>query len=363
MKKILIIAGDKSGDLYGGQLCKKLKNHYGQVELYSIGGAHLANNSKQLTDLLSQSVSGLVEVLSSIFNILKIFNFTLKKIEELKPDLIILIDFPDFNLRLAKKLNKRYPLFYYVSPQIWAWRSKRVKVIKKYVHKMIVLFKLEDNFYKEHGVDVLYFGHPLIDTITRGNFSVKPIISLMPGSRKNEVKKHLDVMQKAKDILKKKLPGYSFQIIRAPNLSEDFYKKFKTNIPLVEHSHKALEESKFIICASGTATIEIAILEVPYLIIYKVNTLTWWIIKRLVKTKFAGMVNILQSQKIVEELLQNQATPQNIVKITMKYLEHDDEYLFLKSQLAKTINTLKPHGAIEGLADYIATFLDLKPEV
>ena len=359
MKKIVIVAGDKSGDLYGGLLSKQLKSKFPNLEIYSFGGEKLAQYSRQMVNLLSHSVCGLVEVLSSIGKLLKIFKKTKKTILDLKPDLIILIDFPDFNLRLAKKLNRKFPLIYYVSPQVWAWRKNRVETIKKYVDKMVVLFKFEETFYKNENMDVLYFGHPLLEIIKEEDIQPKKIISFLPGSRKNEVKKHLPIMIKTKKIIEKELDQYQFRIIRPPNLEKEFYEKFSPDIDIVDHSYRAIKESKFIISSSGTATVELAILGVPYIIIYKLNSLSWHILKRMVKTDFVGMVNILSGRKIVDELLQKQANPKNLASITLEYLRNSKKYSALKEELKGIEDMLSPPNATEKFADFIGNYLNL----
>ncbi len=359
MKRIVIVAGDKSGDLYGGLLSKQLKSKFPNLEIYSFGGKKLAQYSRQMVNLLAHSVCGLVEVLSSLGKILKIFKKTKKTILDLKPDLVILIDFPDFNLRLAKALNRKFPLIYYVSPQVWAWRKRRVETIKKYVDKMVVLFKFEETFYKNENMDVLYFGHPLLEIIKEKNIEPKKIISFLPGSRKNEVKRHLPIMIKTKKIIEKELAGYQFRIIRPPNLEKGFYEEFSPNIDIVDHSYAAIKESKFIISSSGTATVELAILGVPYIIIYKLNSLSWHILKRMVKTDFVGMVNILSGRKIVDELLQKQATPKNLASITLEYLGNSKKYSALKEELKGIEDMLSPPNATEKFADFIGNYLNL----
>jgi len=359
MEKIVIVAGDKSGDLYGGLLSKQLKSKFPNLEIYSFGGEKLAEYSQQIINLLSHSVCGLVEVLSSLGKLLEIFKKTKETILNLKPDLIILIDFPDFNLRLAKELNKEFPLIYYVSPQIWAWREKRIETIKKYVDKMVVLFEFEEAFYKNKGMDVLYFGHPLLEIIKEEDVEPNKIISFLPGSRKNEVKRHLPTMIKTKKIIEKELDGYQFRIIRPPNLEKDFYEKFSPNIDIVNHSYKTIKESKFIIASSGTATVELAILGIPYVIIYKLNPLSWHILKRMVKTDFVGMVNILSGHKIVDELLQGQANPKNLASITLKYLRDNQKYSQLRNELKRIKDRLCPLNATEKFADFIGDYLKL----
>lgn len=369
-KKIVIVAGDKSGDLYGGMLSKKLKekftpldsNHltgFTSIEIFSFGGSNLAQYSHQIINLLSYSVCGILEVLSSLGKILHIFRKTIQEIDRLKPDLIILIDFPDFNLKLAKTLNKKYTLFYYVSPQVWAWREKRVELIKKYVDKMIVIFKFEEDFYRKKGIDVFYFGHPLLEIIQTMNIETKKIISFLPGSRKNEIKRHLPIMLEAKKIMEKELNNYRFRIIRPENIEIAFYKKLSGQINIVNHSLGALEESEFIITSSGTATVEITIIGIPFLIIYKVNPISWQILRKIVKTKFIGMVNILAGEKIIEELVQEKANPQNIAKKSLEIIKNKEKYNHLRKDLNKVKEILTPYGAGEKFADFIVRYLNL----
>jgi len=359
MKKIVIVAGEKSGDLYGGFLSKRIKEKFPSAEIYSFGGQMLSQYSHQVIDLMPYSVCGIAEVLSSLGKIINIFNKTIDCIKNIKPDLIMLIDFPDFNLRLAKALNKEYPLFYYISPQIWAWRKNRIELIKKYVDKMIVIFKFEEELYKKENISVLYFGHPLLEIIEEKKIKTKEIISFLPGSRKNEIKKHLPIMQKTKKIIEKELKNYQFRIIRPRNLKRSLYEKFSPDMDIVDHSYQAIGESKFIITSSGTATLEIAILEVPYIIIYKINPLTWHILKQMVNTKFIGAINILAKRKIVNELLQKDTHPKKIANMTLEYLRDEEKYSKLKNELKKTKDILLPYGATEKFADFIGDYLHL----
>jgi lipid-A-disaccharide synthase len=360
MKKIIIVAGDKSGDLYGGFLSQKIKEKYCDIELFSFAGPHCRKHCTQKIDLLAHSVSGIIEVLAHLRNILKTFKQALRTIEEIKPDLIILIDFPDFNLKLAKTLNKKYPIFYYVSPQVWAWRKGRIAQIKQYTEKMVVIFKFEQEFYRKEGLEAEYFGHPLLEIIPQKKSDTKLIISFMPGSRKNEIKKHLPLMVDAKTILEQELKEYHFRIIRPENIEKEFYEPLSHGIEVVDHSYQTLRESAFIITSSGTATVEIAILGVPFLIMYKVNALTFNILRKMVKTEFIGMVNILAGKKVIEELLQDQATPQSIAAKTLMTMRDTEKYTQIKKELEKIKETLSPYGATEKFADFIGTYLQLR---
>jgi lipid-A-disaccharide synthase len=359
MKKIVIVAGDKSGDIYGGLLCQKIKEKFLDAEIYSFGGTNLAQHSLQILDLTSYSVSGILEVFSSVIKIFNVFKKVVDEINNIKPDLIILIDFPDFNLRLAQTLDNKYHLFYYVSPQVWAWRKKRIESLKRYANKMVVIFKFEEDFYKKEGMNVLYFGHPLLEIIEKRNITPQKIISFMPGSRKNEIKMHLPVMIGAKKIIEKELPDYSFQIIRPENIEESFYKKIGRGVKIVNHSPDAIETSEFIITSSGTATVEIAIMEVPFLIIYRLKKLTWFILRFLVNVRFIGMVNILSGKRTVEELLQDDVKAEKIAEVTLSFMKDKTKYENLKAELKRTKELLEPKGATVKFAEYIGKYLGL----
>jgi lipid-A-disaccharide synthase len=359
MKKIVIIAGDTSGDLYGGNLAGKINKQFGSCQIYSFGGKTLAKNSNQLINLVSHSVCGLIEVLSSLSKFKKLFNQTLAQIEKIQPDLIILIDFPDFNLALAKKINHRVPVFYYVSPQVWAWRRKRIKVIKKYTTKMIPIFNFEKELYQKENMDVAFFGHPLLEIIGQERIKKEKIISFLPGSRKNEIKHHLKLLAKTKEILENKLPGYKFQVLKPSGVNDKLYKEFKKE-EVFNHSYPVLAKSKFVVAASGTATIETAILEIPYIIIYKINKLSWYILKRIINTKYAGMLNILANRQIVPELLQNKATPANIAKGVLNYLGSDSDYESFRKELKTAKQLLAPYNGITKFAGYIGKYLNLE---
>ncbi len=358
MKKIVIIAGDTSGDLYGGKLAEKIKEKSNLCQIYSFGGKVLANNSNQLMDLVSHSVCGLIEVITSLIKFKKLFNQTIQSIKEIKPDLIILIDFPDFNLNLAKKINHQYPVFYYVSPQVWAWRKSRIKMIKKYTDKMVPIFNFEKELYEKENMQVAFFGHPLLEIIKQQSLKKEKIISFLPGSRTNEIKHHLGLLAKTKGLLKKELPDYIFQIIKPKGLAKKLYRDFEQK-EIVPHSYRALARSQFIIAASGTATVETAILEIPHIIIYKVNCLTWYILKKVIKTKYAGMLNILADKQIIPELLQEKATPENIAKTTLGYLKDNAAYKSFTEKLKNAKQLLYPSDGITKFAGCIIRYLGL----
>lgn len=358
-KKIVIVAGDRSGDLYGKNLAIKLNEQIPGCQIYSFAGPLLAGCSRQKLDLVSHSVCGLVEVLASLSKFQKLFQKTYQLIQTIGPGLVILIDFPDFNLRLAKKINQKYPVYYYISPQVWAWRQKRVKIIKKYCQRMITIFNFEQLIYQKEKIPVFYFGHPLLEIINGQNTTKSKIISLLPGSRQNEIKYHLQLMLEAKKIIQLKLPDYKFQVLKPKELSRCLYEKFFQPAEIIDHSYRALAASEFVITASGTATIETAILEIPHLIIYKVNRLTWFILKNFVNIKFAGMLNILANKPLVPELIQKQANPEKIAALTLNYLRDESSYAGFKAELKQAKQLLWPQNAISRFAAYIKSEMQL----
>lgn len=363
MKKIVIVCGDRSADLYSALLCQKLNFLFSnKIEIFSFAGSETQKYSQQILNLVEVSVSGITEVLVNIKKFFKIFNFTLNKIKEINPDLIILMDFPDFNLRIAKALNKKYPILYYISPQIWAWRKDRIKLIKEYINTMVVIFPFEEKIYREENIEVKYFGHPLLEIIPPLDIVCEDIITFMPGSRKNEIKKHLPILLQTKKILEKELPNYQFQIIRPSNIEEEFYTKFTKgsyDTPIILHSYSSIKKSKLVLCASGTVTLELAILNVPFIIFYKLNRLTWYILKKLVKTNYIGMVNILGGEKIIEEFIQEQATPQNIAQKALEIINNPIQLKTIQEKLKNIKKELEPYNATENLAYYIGEKLNL----
>ncbi len=354
MKKILFVAGDRSGDLFAGKICKRLKELYkDQLLIFSFGGDSLKGNSIQLIDLVNFSISGILEVTSYLKKFLQLLNISIVKIKDIKPDLIILVDFPDFNLRLAKMLQKRFNLLYYISPQVWAWRRKRVETIKEFVGKIVVIFPFEKKIYEEEGIETYYFGHPLLDIIPPLTHQPQNIIAFLPGSRKNEIKRHLPVMLKTKRILEEKFPHHRFPIVKPPHIQKDFYCQFSSQIDVVPFSYEFLSKTKFVIASSGTVTVETAIIGIPFIAIYRLNTLSWLILRNIVKIDFIAMPNIIVGKKIAEEFIQNDANPKNLANHTFEILNDEKKYYGIKEELKKVKEILGPPGSIENTARLI----------
>ena len=324
--KYYIIAGEASGDLHGANLIASLKKKDTRAKIRAWGGNLMKKQGatlvKHYRDL---AFMGFVEVLLHLRTILKNLSFCKKDILKYKPDTIILIDYPGFNLKIAKFAHKHnIKVYYYISPQVWAWKKRRVYTIKEVVDKMLVILPFEKDFYDDYRVDAHFVGHPLLDElskvryINRSNFArqnkldpKKEIIALLPGSRKQEVTRMLGVMMKVMD----KFPEYQFVIGCAPSLPESFYRELvgNENVHLVfNKTYQLLQVASAALVTSGTATLETALFYVPEVVCYKGNKISYLIAKNLVKVKYISLVNLIMDKPVLKELIQNDLTPKNI---------------------------------------------------
>ena len=327
LRNFFIIAGEISGDIHGALLMDAMKQVDPSCKFSGIGGTRMESAGlSSLVPLEKMSVMGFVEVLKHLRFFKSVEQKVLVSIATENPERIILIDYPGFNLRLAKKVKRKFniPITYYISPQIWAWKEKRINIIKQYVDQMLVIFPFEKVWYAEREMEVEWVGHPYLeewnatpksDLKTQlGIDPDKPLLTLFPGSRKQELGKHLSVCFKAAHRIQQEVEDVQIMLGLAPNVDMESIK-----IPeyiRVERAHPrlALEAADAAIVASGTSTLEAAIYGTPMVIIYKMNIVSWWISKRLVKTRFAGMPNLIADRIIVPELLQSEATPKAISK-------------------------------------------------
>lgn len=325
--KYYIIAGEASGDLHGSNLVASLRSHDPNAKIRAWGGDKMRRNGanvvKNYHDL---AFMGFVEVLINLKTILKNFKFCKKDITAFNPDAIILIDYPGFNLKIAKWAKKKgYKVFYYISPQVWAWKRRRVYTIKKVVDKMLCILPFEKKFYDNYDVDCQFVGHPLLDEIAKVELvdkkkfykanrlnPKKELIALLPGSRKQEVTRMLTVML---DVVKQ-FPNYQFVIACAPSLPVSFYKSIigdKANVRLVlNRTYQLLQLSSAAVVTSGTATLETALLDVPEVVCYKANKISYLIARQLAKVKYICLVNLIMDRLVVKELIQNDMTADNI---------------------------------------------------
>ncbi len=374
-RKILIVAGETSGDLHGAYLVKEALSLDPMFRFYGVGAEHLRNaGAEVIFDSSEVAVVGIVEVFSKLRSIFRLFRWLKRSLDLDKPALAILIDFPDFNLRLAQQANKRgIPVFYYISPQVWAWRRGRVKKIAKLVHKLVVILPFEVPFYRQTGIDCEFVGHPLID-IVKPHLSKeqaseifrldkdKKTIGLLPGSRREEVQKLLPVLLKSAHILLRDFPNLQFIMPIAPAINrfeiEEYIGRFNVDIKLAdEHIYDVLNICDLIITASGTATLEAAIMNTPMIIVYKVSLLSYLVGRLLVKVKNIGLVNLIAEKRIVPELIQGQASPINIFSETSRMLKNPHLLSTMKGELEKVREKLGSPGASQRAAQILYRFI------
>jgi len=361
-KHIIIICGEASGDLQAGELARAIREIRPRIKISGVGGVSLRQAGAEIfCDIKNLAVLGLFDALKKLPRFFALKKRILQKIREEKPDAIILVDFSGFNLRLAKTLNKSLTTIYYVSPQVWASRPGRVKTIKKYIHRMIVLFKFEEEFYRRYGVKAAYVGHPLLD-IVRPGMEKKAFlaetglaeswvtIALLPGSRLQEINNILPIMLNAASLIRKKLPKVQFVIAKSPQVDQDIYCRLIAasgiDVAIVEgRTYDCLNCADFCLVASGTATLETAIMQKPFVILYKMSLLNYLLYRPQVKIPYIGMVNIVAKKKIIPEFVQGEASPQGVSEKVLDILQNPSNIQEMKSNLKEIASLLGERGA------------------
>ncbi len=374
-KKILLVAGEVSGDLHGSHLVEALQRIEPEIQFFGVGGEGLERRGmKLLYPAHSLSVVGITEVFVKLGTVLKALRGLKRSLEREKPDLIILIDFPEFNLRLARIARRRgIPVVYYISPQIWAWRPQRIKLIAQVVKKMIVLFPFEVPLYETAGVDVEWVGHPLLDivkpTLSKEEafreFGLDPArrtIGLLPGSRIHEIERLLPPLLASAQLLQKDIPDLQFVIPLAPGISKALLSSQIQNISfpvkVVEgFTYDVMNVSELLIMASGTATLEGAILGKPMIIIYKVSVPSYWVGRALIRVNHIGLVNLVAEKGIAPELIQKDVNPERIADEAFRILRDP----ILSRKMAESMDEVRQKlgepGAAQRAAEIIVSIL------
>jgi lipid-A-disaccharide synthase len=364
IKKIFIVCGEPSGDLLAGNLVSAMQKLNSQIKFSGVGGGQLSKTQAEIfCDINELSVMGFFDVLKKLPRFLTLKNLILNKIKVEKPDAIIFVDFSGFNLRLARAINNTIPTIYYVSPQVWASRRERVKTIKKYIRKMIVLFEFERAFYKKYGMDAEFAGHPLLDIVKSGapKKDSQTTIALLPGSRKQEVKRILPIMLESAKLINQKMPA-RFIIAKAPGIDKRVYDEIIMRVKVEagieeDKTYECLNKSDFALVCSGTATLETAILEKPFVIIYKTSLLNYLLYRPLIKVPYIGIVNVMAGEEIIPEFIQFGASPKKIAKQTLEILNNPAKLQKIKTELAKIKSSLGEPGASARAAKLILDFL------
>jgi len=341
-KTIMIVAGEASGDMHGANLVREMLNLDPALNFYGIGGNRLRKEGVELlANASDMAVVGLTEVVSKLGSILKIMGMMKRSLDERRPDLVILIDYPDFNIPLAKAAKKRgIKVFYYISPQVWAWRKSRIGQIKKTVSKMAVILPFEVETYRQKGFGVNYVGHPLLDMVklnyskqeSRKKFGLSEdeiTIGILPGSRTSEVRILMPELLRAAQILKREMPDLQFVLPLADTLEEtsvtEIISGFNVKVKVVSgHTYDVISCADLALVASGTATLETALLGVPMIIVYKISLLSYFIGRLFVHVKNIGLVNIIAGKTIVPELIQGDASGKRIAAESLSILKNGE---------------------------------------
>jgi len=374
-RKIMMVAGEASGDLHGASLVKELRILLPEIEIIGMGGMRMAQEGVHLLAHCSESsVVGSVEVLASAEAIVRSFFSLYQALKREHPDLLILIDFPDFNLLLGRLARRRrIPIIYYIGPQIWAWRSGRLKTIGRLVDKVLVILPFEEALYRKAGMDAHFVGHPLLDrvkpTLSRekvrsllGVSEGKTLIGLMPGSRLGEVKRHLPLMMKAAALLYAKDPHLSFAISQAESIDNEAMAAL-----LSRHGRKwtvwkgrpyeLMNAADFLILASGTATLEAGMLGIPMIIVYRLSWLSATLGRALMRVKHLGLINLVLGREVVPELLQSRASPGRVAEMVQELLQDLPRRKAMSQELLSVRSMLGEEGASRRAASHIADFL------
>jgi len=371
LSHIMVLTGEPSGDLHAGHLVKEIKKLNDRIYFSGIGGPHLENQNVDLFYNISKlSAMGLTEVLMQFGQIKKAFDLFKKKLRANTPDLIILVDYPGFNLKAAQFVKDNYNIniLYYITPKVWAWKKSRLKKIKKYIDHAALILPFEEKIYKKAEIQSTYVGNPLLDeysenmpkTLLRSdhlssNDKNSIIIGLLPGSRKAEIKNLFDVMIKAANLIHQNNKKINFIISKASSIKKKALDtEFKKNRPnfifqITEGPVKDIFlKSNLVIAASGTVTLEAALCCVPTIIIYKMSAVSYWMAKLFVKVKYVGLANLIVNAEVMPELLQNDATPE---KISKKALYMLDNLFYFKKQLQMVRKLLGKKGASKRTAN------------
>jgi len=380
--RILIVAGEASADRYGARLVQKLTSMHrsGALEFYGTGGDEMKQVGVRLFCHVRELAHiGVREALSSLRTYYRTYRRLVRESAERPPRVAILLDFPDFNLRLAKKMKRlNIPVIYYISPQVWAWRSGRTRAIRENVDKMLVILPFEEEFYRRRGVKVEFVGHPLLEDFKPrydrqwflSGLNLDPdrrTVAILAGSRRKEIDYILPVLLRAGQCLLQEIP-VQFVISAAPTVELGHIRNVMESVlrgePNAKHfrlseqtSRDILANSDFAFVKSGTSSLEAALVGVPFLITYKISPASWFVGSILIRSSMKGLVNLIAQDRIVPELFQSEAKPKELARLALKYLEEPGRGAAMRSQLARIREQLSARCASETVAATVSRYL------
>ena len=375
---LFFIAGEASGDKHTADLIRELKQRAPDIRYCGLGGTHMAAEGCEIFyDLTRLAVVGLIEVLKKLHRFKKIFNDALKKVKELRPQAVILTDFPGFNLRFAKAVKALgIPVIYYVSPQVWAWKRKRIYSIPKIVDKMLVILPFEKDLYSHSSMAVDFVGHPLVHQVVpsnsrealRSEFGIpqdSTVILLFPGSRKAEVRRILPILHETASLLHKQIAQAYFVIAKSPSIPAAYFNRSlgKKDIPftVIEgRPYDAFTLADFGLIKSGTSTLEASIAGLPYVLIYVAHPITYWVGRLLVKIDFLGLANIIAGRRVIPEFIQHEAKPHKIAAAVTELLRNKEQLTEMKAALTEVRHSLGTENAAVNAAEAVLEFIGRK---
>ena len=370
--KYFVIAGEASGDLHGSNLIREIMKNDPEAVFGIVGGDLMSEQGGEpILHYRKMAFMGIWEVVKNFRQVNRNFKICKKALVDFQPDLVILIDYPGFNLRMAKFAKLiGYKVIYYISPKLWAWNSKRVIKIKKYVDRMLVILPFEVGFYKQFDYKVDYVGNPLLDAIEQkkpdlpglksfieeNQLESKPIITVMAGSRKHEISTSLPVMLK----LQAHFPGYQFVVAAAPSVEKEFYEKYLKNSAfriVYNQTYALLSNSFAALVNSGTATLETAVFDVPQVVCYKVAPVSAFLIRMVIRVPYVSLVNLIMNEKVVQELLQNDFNEENLVKELQKITSDEENRREMMKKYRELKDMLGQKGASQRAASLINHYI------
>jgi lipid-A-disaccharide synthase len=375
MSSILIVAGENSGEKHGAKLVQAFKKIQPSYEFFGIGGKHMYSEGVRLIySVDSLALVGLFEIIAHIPRLLKLFSQIKKEVLKNNPVAAVLIDSPDLNLRIAKRLKKlSVPVLYYISPTVWAWRRKRLNSIKKTVEKMLLIFPFEERIYRENNIPAIFVGHPLKERVNISlskeeffrKYSIDPrkkFVLILPGSRKSEIKNHMPTLIQGIEKMKAELDAQFFLLL-AENLEEKYVLNFipaetETIKIIRQDGYEALAYCDIALCSCGTANLEAALLGTPVVSFYRIFPLTYYLGIRFIKIKNYSIVNILAEERVIPELIQNNFTAENIVKETKKIMSSEKERSEMRAHFRKISSLLGEKVASENAARELKKMID-----
>lgn len=368
--KYYLISGERSGDLHAGNLIKSLKNRDQKVQIRAWGGEYVEKAGAELVvNYAELAIMGFLEVVKSIFKIKKYLNFCKEDIVNYKPDVVILVDYGGFNMRIAKFCKEKgIKVFYYIAPKVWAWNQSRALKLKATVDRMFCILPFEKEFFKKYDWEVDYVGNPVMDAVKAHKVDFeflknnqippnKPLIALLPGSRKQELKNMLPIMQE----VVKKFPEYHFAVAAIQNFDQSVYELVarESNVTLIsEDTYNLLAHSKAAVVTSGTATLETALWKVPQVVAYKTGTVNYRLAKNFIKVDYISLVNLIANKEVVKELIQDEMTADQIVDELHPIVENGPQRDNMLNEYQKIHEILGENSASEQAAELMINYLN-----